>query len=134
MTDTIWQSIFIVSRRDSAESISAFIAQSLSLTPVISCAIDRQGDRMLDLSESAKSFKRYTNLPEQVNLCVGARVMFLNNSLIQHRISNGTTGVIAELLEYDDDSVYPIVVFPTPNGAEVMLNKPLLPLFDLIHE
>ena len=49
--------------------------------------------------------------------------MFLNKSLIEHRISNGTTGVITELLEDDtnNDSIYPIAVFPTENGAEVSM-------------
>ena len=122
MTNRVWQSTFIVSRRDTARNINDFIAQSLSLTPMISHAIDCEGNRILNLSETAKSFKHYTNLPEEVNLCVGARVMFLDNSLIQHRISNGTTGVITELLNDDTDngSIYPVVIFPTENGVEVL--------------
>jgi hypothetical protein len=57
MTDIIWQSTFIVSRRDTAQSINDSIAQNLSLIPGVSCAIDHQGNRTLDISESAKSFK-----------------------------------------------------------------------------
>ena len=122
IANTVWQSTFIVARRDTAHTINDFIAQSLSLTPIICSAIDCEGDRVLNLSESAKSFKQYTNLPEEVNLCVGGRVMFLDNSLICNGISNGTTGVITEIIVDDPDDprlIHPIVVFPTENGAEV---------------
>ena len=75
----------------------------------------------MNLSESAKSFKQYTNLPEEVNICIGGRVMFLDNSLISSGISNGTTGVITEILTDEDNpsSIHPIVVFPTENAAHV---------------
>jgi len=121
MANTIWESTFIVARRDTARSINDFIAQSLSLTPIICPAIDCEGDRILNLSESAKSFKQYTNLPEEVNICIGGRVMFLDNFLISSGISNGTTEVITEILIDEDNlsSIHSIVVFPTENAAHV---------------
>jgi len=125
MANAVWESTFIVARRDTAHSINDFIAQSLSLTPIISPAIDCEGDRVLTLSESAKSFKQYTNLPEEVNICVGGRVMFLDNSLISSGISNGTTGVITEILVDEDNpsSIHPIVIFPTENAAHVQCSS-----------
>lgn len=83
--------------------------------------IDTQGDRGLTPAESTKSFKHCTDLPEEFNLCGSTCVMFLDKSLIQHRISNGITG-ITELLHGDADniSVYPIVIFPTENDAEIL--------------
>src|SRR5436190_13738113 len=121
MANAVWESTFTVARRDTVSSINDFIAQSLSLTPIISPAIDCEGDRVLTLSESAKSFKQYTNLPEEVNICIGGRVMFLDNSLISSGISNGTTEVIIEILTDEDNSssIHPIVVFPTENAAHV---------------
>ena len=94
---------------------------------MFSYAIDCETDRVLSLSETTKSFNHHTNLPEELNLCIDGRVMFLDNSLIKHRISNGTTGVITELLEddTDDTSIDPIVVFPTENGAEVPIITPI---------
>ena len=81
-------------------------------------AIDREGFRVVDISETQKSFKHYTNLPEELNLAVGGRVMFLDNSLIQRGISNGTIGVVTEIKEMGDE-MFPIVAFPTPNAVEV---------------
>ena len=42
-------------------------------------------------------FKSKTNLPSSVHLQPGARVMFLNNSLIDDGIVNGTMGVITDV-------------------------------------
>ena len=57
-----------------------------------------------------------TNLPEEVDLLgVIVRVMFLDNSLIELGISNGSTGVVMETTETGN----PKVAFPTINGIEV---------------
>ncbi|GBC06018.1 hypothetical protein RclHR1_06570002 [Rhizophagus clarus] len=42
-------------------------------------------------------FKPKTNLPLSVRLQPGARVMYLNNSLISHGICNGTIGVVTDV-------------------------------------
>lgn len=49
-------------------------------------------------------------------MCVGARVMFLDNSMIRRGISNGSTGVIIDLKR---DSLQPTVCFPTSEGIRV---------------
>ena len=41
--------------------------------------------------------KAKTNLPTVVRLQQGARDMFLNNSLIEHGICNGTIGIVTDL-------------------------------------
>jgi hypothetical protein len=56
-----------------------------------------------------------TNLPDQVDTRRGARVMFLENSLIGLNISNGTTGVVNGV----SDKGNPIVIIPTVEGIEV---------------
>ena len=45
----------------------------------------------------AKIFKAKTNLSLSVCLQPGARVMYLNNSLIDQDIYNGTVGVITDV-------------------------------------
>ncbi|CAG8812362.1 26799_t:CDS:1, partial [Racocetra persica] len=42
-------------------------------------------------------FKNKTNLPETIRIQPGIRVMFLTNSQHQHRIANGTIGIITDL-------------------------------------
>jgi len=51
-----------------------------------------------------------------VDVKVGARVMFLDNSLIASGISNGSTGVV--ISECAEDG-HPNVMFPTSHGIEV---------------
>jgi hypothetical protein len=118
LSERMWQSTFIVSRRQTASSINDAVSRSLSLDPMICRAIDREGFRVVDISETQKSFKHYTNLPEELNVAVGGRVMFLDNSLIQRGISNGTIGVVTEIKEMGDE-IFPIVAFPTLNAVEV---------------
>ena len=42
-------------------------------------------------------FKAKTNLPPTVRLQQGARVMFLNNSLMEDGICNGTIGIVTDI-------------------------------------
>jgi hypothetical protein len=44
-----------------------------------------------------KEFKLKTNMPPTIRLYQGARVMYLNNTLIKDDICNGTIGVITDL-------------------------------------
>ena len=78
-------------------------------------AIDREGSTLLAIEQSSKSFKAFTNLPDEVDIRIGARVMFLDNSLIRLGISNGSIGIITE---YDEEG-QPKVAFPTIGGIEV---------------
>jgi len=64
-------------------------------------AVDHEGTQVLQLEQSYKTFKwSVTNLPEEVDLLrVIVRVMFLDNSLIELGILNGSTGVVMETAE-----------------------------------
>jgi len=87
---------------------------------LIHYAVDCEGDRILTITETIKLFKSCTNLPEELNLCVGGRVMFLDNSLIDLGISNGTTGVVTDVEKTTDERVgRPTVAFPTTHGIRV---------------
>ena len=76
--------------------------------PVISIAEDMLDFEMLDEGHSISQFKHATNLPMEVQLQEGARVMFLNNKMFDESICNGTVGVITRLV--DDENVK--VTFP----------------------
>lgn len=119
LLETMWKSTFIVSRHQTACSINEIVSQSLSLELTICRAIDREGFRIVDISETQKSFKHYTNLPEEINLAVGVRVIFLDNSLIHRGISNGSISVITEI-KHIEEEIFPIVAFPISNGVEVI--------------
>jgi len=56
-----------------------------------------------DHSFTHTQFKNSTNLPEEVYLQEGARVMFLNNKLFDDEICNGTIGVVTKII--DDENI-----------------------------
>ena len=53
---------------------------------LIAEAIDFQEGTRIETQFSQREFKSKTNLPTTIRLQQGARVMFLNNSLIEHGI------------------------------------------------
>src|SRR6266480_3932615 len=53
--------------------------------------------------QNVNQFKHATNLPKEVHLQEGARMMFLNNKMFDENICNGTVGVITRLV--DDENV-----------------------------
>ena len=71
------------------------------------------------LRKSKKLVKRPKVLtwtvPEEVDTRVGAKVMFLDNSVIELGISNGSTGIVVGVTINGQ----PKVAFPTINGIEV---------------
>jgi len=68
-----------------------------------------------DDSTDLRTFKKGTNFPRTVSCIVGAKVMFLTNSMIDQGISNGTCGVILSLRPNGE----PNVAFPTKYGIRV---------------
>ena len=68
-----------------------------------------------DNSADLRTFKRGMNFPRTVSCIVGAKVMFLTNSMIDQGISNSTCGVILSLRPNGE----PNVTFPTKYGIRV---------------
>ena len=64
-------------------------------------AIDTIDNQITEQSNS-KLFKNKTNLPHSLRLQQGARVMYLNNNMIEKGICNGTVGVIADINHTQD--------------------------------
>jgi hypothetical protein len=82
----------------------------------ISYAEDFENGVRIDISEKSTIFKRGTNFAARVVCKVGAKVMFLTNSMLKNRgISNGSIGVITEVTEEG------LVegAFPTKDGVQV---------------
>ena len=120
ISESLWTSTFIISRHETCQAINKFVTESFSYEPITYYAVDRDKDHtpnsILNGQMSAKAFKNYTNLPEELTLCIGAWVMFLDNSMISQGISNGSAGVIIDL---QLDPLQPTVCFPTSKGINV---------------
>ena len=90
----------VVGLRKTADIINRAICNVLPVEDncfLISEAIDFQDGIQTSSKASQVEFKTKTNLPLSVRLQQGARVMFLNNSLISGGICNGTIGVVVSL-------------------------------------
>jgi len=91
--------------KENAQLINRMICNSLPVLEnkfLISQAIDFVNSEQWAPSLSNQMFKPKTNLPECVRLQPGARVMYLNNSLITHGICNGTIGVVIYVNPLDE--------------------------------
>ena len=95
--------------------MNQLILDSISSMVRINYIVDREVGKLLQREQTSKSFKSVTNLPEEVDTRVGAKVMFLDNSLIGLSISNGSTGIVTDVTITGQ----PKVAFPTVNGIEV---------------
>ena len=115
IASSLYQSTFIISYRKAAQDLNRLVLSSIDSPCKVQYAIDREGATLLEVEQSSKSFKAFTNLPEEIDIRIGARVMFLDNSLIELGISNGSIGVI---IEYNEEG-QPKVAFPTMAGIEV---------------
>jgi ATP-dependent DNA helicase PIF1 len=104
----------IVGTRQAASEINRLFCESLPFDetcdePIISISEDTLDFEVLGEGHTDNQFKHATNLPKEVHLQEGARVMFLNNKMFDESICNGTVGVITRLV--DDENVE--VTFPT---------------------
>jgi ATP-dependent DNA helicase PIF1 len=123
MLEQTYLTTFLCALRPKAEALNGLILETLpksSSKANIFQAIDREDGTLVnqDLSRNSRPFKRGTNFPPIVVCTIGARVMFLTNSMIQQGISNGTCGVIIAL---DPITNEPEVAFPTKEGIRVRL-------------
>ena len=90
----------IVGFRENAQQINRMICNILPVPDgkfLISQALDSVNSTPWDVSFANQMFKTKTNLHSSIRLQPGARVMYLNNSLIEHRICNGTTGIVTDI-------------------------------------
>ncbi|GES90087.1 Pif1-like helicase domain-containing protein [Rhizophagus clarus] len=100
LPDVLLNTTHIVGFRENAQQINRMICNLLPVSEnkfLISQATDFVNSTQWDPSSSNNMFKPKTNLPLSVRLQPGARVMYLNNSLIFHGICNGTIGVVTDV-------------------------------------
>jgi ATP-dependent exoDNAse (exonuclease V) alpha subunit len=118
-----YKTTFLCSLRTEAYAMNEVVLASLPTSeptsfPYVSVARDYEGDTPITNSFHSTTFKRGTNFPDLVTCIVGAKVMFLTNGMIHKGISNGTCGVITEVLHNGEVEV----AFPTKDGIQVSLS------------
>ncbi|EXX69470.1 PIF1-like helicase domain-containing protein [Rhizophagus irregularis DAOM 181602=DAOM 197198] len=98
--DTLLNTTHIVGFKETAQKINISICNVLPVPPnnfLLSQSSDFVNSDQWDPSLSDHMFKSKTNLPSFVRLQPCARVMYLNNSLIEYGICNGTIGVVTDV-------------------------------------
>jgi ATP-dependent exoDNAse (exonuclease V) alpha subunit len=98
--DNILSTTNIVGHRALADEINWTICNALPLEDdnfILSEAIDFENGHQIASEYTQSEFKSKTNLPLTVRLQQGARVMFLNNSLMAEGICNGTIGIVTNV-------------------------------------
>ena len=98
----LWTTTFLSSLREEAKVLNDTVLQGMPRENLtwISYAEDFENGVRIDISEKSTIFKRGTNFAARVVCKVGAKVMFLTNSMLKDKgISNGSIGVITEVTE-----------------------------------
>ncbi len=85
-----------------------------------SFAKDKLNKTSWDTKKSNKHFRRYTNLPDAIQIQKEACVIFLNNTLYENGVCNGSIGIIIKI--HNEESID--VAFPTKTGIiYITVNK-----------
>ena len=77
-----------------------------------SFAQDKLNGELWGVKKCNKHFRKYTNLPDTIQIQKGARIMFLNNTLYENGICNGSIGVIMKI--HNEELID--IAFPTKTG------------------
>ncbi len=97
-----------------------WIPKDNSSGSLISIADDYINHVQCTPKEYDRQFRYYTNLPSELIIREGARVMFLTNKLFSEELCNGSIGIITKLI--DEDHVE--VVFPINSGInQIVIEK-----------
>jgi ATP-dependent DNA helicase PIF1 len=114
---SVWDTTYLSSLRKEADAMNHTVLSGMPRDRAITFnAVDFENGERLEGTELFRIFKRGTNFPSQVICNIGAKVMFLTNSMLADKgIANGSIGVITDILDNNDVEV----AFPTCNGIEV---------------
>ena len=124
---------YICGFRNEADSINNLICgflpffENISSEPLISVAVDYINNIECEPKEYDKQFRHYTNLPSELIIREGARVMFLTNKLFKEELCNGSIGVITKLV--DENHIE--VVFPINSGINQVVVEKITAYFNL---
>jgi ATP-dependent exoDNAse (exonuclease V) alpha subunit len=94
---------------------------------IISSAIDYVNNVECESKEYDKQFRHYTNLPSELMIREGARVMFLTNRLFKEELCNGSIGVITKLI----DENHIDVAFPINSGLNQVVVEKITTYFNI---
>ena len=103
------------------------IFENISSGSLISIATDYINDMECAPKEYDKQFRHYTNLPSELTIREGARVMFLTNKLFKDELCNGSIGVVTKLI--DENHIE--VAFPINNGINQVIVEKITTYFNL---
>jgi len=114
---SVWDTTYLSSLRKEADAMNHTVLSGMPRDKAITFnAIDFENGERLEGTELSRIFKRGTNFPSKVVCNIGAKVMFLTNSMLADKgIANGSVGVITDILDNNDVEA----AFPTRNGIEV---------------
>jgi hypothetical protein len=121
----IWTTTYLSSLKEEANALNSVMLSGMPSenNAAIFHAEDFENDLQIRGSQHSRLFRRGTNVASTVICKVGAKIMFLTNSMLTNRgISNGSIRVITHILpnEYVD------AAFPTKDGIQVrfQMTKP----------
>ncbi|EXX54012.1 AAA family ATPase [Rhizophagus irregularis DAOM 181602=DAOM 197198] len=124
---------YICGFRHEADSINNLICgflpifENISSGSLISVAVDYLNNIECEPKEYDKQFRHHTNLPSELTIREGARVMFLTNKLFNENLCNGSIGVVTKLI--DEDNIE--VAFPIDSGINQVIVKKMTAYFEL---
>ena len=101
--------------------------ENISSGSLISMAIDYINHVECEPKEYDKQFRHHTNLPSEITIKEGARVMFLTNKLLDKGLCNGSIGVITKLI--DENHIE--VAFPVKSGINQVIVEKITAYFNL---
>ena len=113
----VWNTTYLCSLRKEADAMNYTVLSGMPRDKAITYnAVDFENGERISGTEFSRTFKRGTNFPTKVICNIGAKVMFLTNSMLaENGISNGSIGVITNILDNDDVEA----AFPTRDGIQV---------------
>jgi ATP-dependent DNA helicase PIF1 len=125
---------YICGFRNEADSINNLICgflptsnENTSSGLLISIAIDYINNIECEPKEYDKQFRHYTNLPSELIIREGAKVMFLTNKLFKEELCNGSIGIITKLI--DENHIE--VVFPINSGMNQIVVEKITAYFNM---
>jgi hypothetical protein len=114
---SVWNTTYLCSLRKEADAINHTVLSGMPRSRAVTYnAVDFENGERLEGTEFSRTFKRGTNFPSKVICNIGAKVMFLTNSMLAEKgISNGSIGVITDILDSNNIEA----AFPTRDGIQV---------------
>ena len=95
------ETTYIMGYRHMVDTINETIMNYLPIDEhdekFISIAEDRLNKILWNAKKCNKHFRKYTKFPDTVQIQKGARIMFLNNTLYENGIYNGSIGIIMKV-------------------------------------